>query len=637
MKISTVNCLLGSFLLNFASTAANAQYVWGPQDLIKMRDYTIDRIQVPVGSGRFAVNHRVAVVDAVSTNGSAPISEYQVLDEILRRCIATGANSCNETNWRPSGRVWDVFKVGTPETVAVTRFYIPSINSHVFIAANEMTGNSPTLEVLRRFPDVYVDEGQMFAIKAPLPGFMEGKLPLSQACGEETQSGLSAMLRIYNNGFVKPDLPSTIPLSVRFNDGNHLFTTRNDGAFMTELNEIPGWEIAVRDSDSSNRRAGVWCLPSQTSTLIQSTYFSGAPGQNLVGSWVQAQTHELSKFSLNGFNLELPIDYQAQSHLVSPYTNRTVSGRIALNSNRKNTFALTRGLGGYTEYSYAPGQTTVRSVFPKEPLLVDEGWSAIKINEETGVVYALSATINAIKLHAYDPAKNSYQWQYTLPEAYRQYRIDDSELHLAGNYLVSYLQKVNATRDAFNGALLVVPLNTITPEVRIINLPGSNNLPVDFAYNPKTGVGSFADARAQALIHLNFNDWSISTENLPFQPYALLVSESSGQLYATEVPQSAEMLFASTNSVLWKRPLVGGSWTQLVHVGRVAVDISLINLGGVPKIMVFNRDGDAGNSSTFQSVDFIDLKSGVKTPALPSYIFGSWDFKKALTASAERK
>jgi hypothetical protein len=209
---------------------------------------------------------------------------------------------------------------------------------------------------------------------------------------------------------------------------------------------------------------------------------------------------------------------------------------------------------------------------------------------------------------------------------------------LAGNYLVTYLQHFPTTRDTFKGALLAIPLNSATSsELRIINLPGPNNHLVDFAYNPKTAIGSFADARAQALIHLNFNDWSVSFENLPFQPYAVLVNESSAQLYATQTPQTPEMRFTAVKGALWKRPLVGGNWTQIAGVGLAAIDLSVINLSGVPKIMVFNRDGDNANAPSFQSVDFIDLKTEVKTPALPSYVFGSWDFKNALSALAERK
>lgn len=615
-----------------ASAHANSQYVWGPQDLVKMRDYTIDQIRVPVGSANIAVNHRVAVVDPVDAGA---LAEHQVLDDILRRCIASGASGCDQSNWRPSGRVWEVFKVGTPETVAVTRFYIPSINSHVFIAANEMTGNVTTLEVLRAYPGTYVDEGEMFAIKAPLPGFAEGKLPLSQACGEENQSGLTAMLRIYNNGFVKPELPNDIPLAVRFNDGNHLFTTRNDAAFLAELKRTPGWEIAVRDSDNSNRRAGVWCVPAQTRTLVQSTNFSGIPGDGLTGSVVQAQTHELSNFTLNGNSLTVAPNYQAQTHLAA-FINSTDTAGIGINSNRLNTFALTRSLGGYVEYNYVPGQVAIKNAFPKAPLNIDVRWTAIKVNEETGVVYAMSAYSNTIKVHAYDPASNSYLWQISLPEAYRQYRIDDSELHLAGNYLVSYLQNYPSTRDTFKGALLVVPLGGAAPELRIIDLPGQN-MPVDFAYNPKTSIGTFADARAQALIHLNFSTWNLSFEDVPFQPYALLVNESSGQLYATQVPQRQDMTVLPSNSSLWKRSLLGGSWTQVTELGRAATDISTVNLAGFPKIMVLNRDGNSSNVPNYQSVDFVDLKTGVKAAALPYDVFGAWNFDRALSALAERK
>lgn len=629
-------CLSGAIAF-FIASHAHAEYIWGMADLVKMRDYTIDRIQVPVGSGNFAINHRVAVVDPSTSAGVASVAEYQILDDILRRCIATGAVNCSEINWRPSGREWSVFKIGTPDTVAVTRFYIAPLNSHVFVAANEITGTESTLAVLRRFPNVYIDEGEMFAIKAPLAGYVEGKLPLSQACGEESQSGLTAMLRIYNNGILKPE-QSPSALAVRFNDGNHLFTTRNDAAFLADLKRVPGWEIAQRDSDSSDRRAGVWCIPAQTRTLVQSTESAGIPGEGLVGSWAQARTHELSEFSFDGLSLSAPVNYSATTHLISPHSNRTISGAIGINSNRKNTFAITRGLGGYMEYTYAPGQSTIKTLFPKAPLQVDEGWSALKIDEETDLVYAVSANLNAIKLHAYDPTTNSYRWQYTLPAAYRNFQIDDSRLHFAGNYLVGYLKNISSARDSFSGALLVIPLTTLgTPNVKIIDLPGQNTLPVDFSYNPKSAIGSFADARAQSLIHLNFNDWSLTTEPLPFQPHAVLVSTSSDELYATEVPRETDMRFAPGPSTLWKRPLAGGSWTELAPLGGPAVAMSIINLYGAPKIMVLNRQGDSGNIAGFQDIDFIDLKTGQETRGLTASVFGSWRFDKAIAALADRK
>lgn len=317
-----------------------------------------------------------------------------------------------------------------------------------------MTGSETSLTVLlRRFPSVYIEEGEMFAIKPPLAGYAEGKLPLSQACGDETQSGLTAMLRVYNNGIFKADQPSSTALAVRFNDGNHLFTTRNDARFIADLKRTPGWEIALRDSEISGRRAGVWCVPSQTKTLVQSTDFSGIPGDGLTGSWVQAKSHELSALTSNG-TLSAPVNYTATLHLVSPSSNRSFSGGIGINSNKNNTFALTRSLGGYTEYVYGQGQSTVRTVFPKAPLQIDESWTAIKIDEETELVYAMSASSNSIKIQAYDPASNSYRWQYTLPAEYQHYRIEDSSLHLAGNYLVSYLQNYTSARDSFSGALL---------------------------------------------------------------------------------------------------------------------------------------------------------------------------------------
>jgi len=40
-----------------------------------------------------------------------------------------------------------------------------------------MTASESALTVLRRFPDVYKDEGEKFSVMVPLAGFAEGKLP----------------------------------------------------------------------------------------------------------------------------------------------------------------------------------------------------------------------------------------------------------------------------------------------------------------------------------------------------------------------------------------------------------------------------------------------------------------------------
>jgi len=78
------------------------------------------------GSGNIAVNHKVAVVDtSMSDLLGAPMTEFALLDEIYRRCVACATANCSRDNFLPSGKKWTVFKSGTSGTVPVTRFYIP--------------------------------------------------------------------------------------------------------------------------------------------------------------------------------------------------------------------------------------------------------------------------------------------------------------------------------------------------------------------------------------------------------------------------------------------------------------------------------------------------------------------------------
>ena len=215
---------------------------------------------------------------------------------------------------------------------------------------------------------------------------------------------------------------------------------------------------------------------------------------------------------------------------------------------------------------------------------MDRYWYAIKVDEETSIVYAMSVSHNGViwqtKIHAYNPVTNSYVWQYTVPEAYREYYVGDSELHLAGNYLVTYFQWFENARDNFKGAIVIIPLvySGATPEVRIIDLPGPNNNLSDFTFDAKTNIGTFADARSKSLVHLNFSDWSMTTEPVPFEPFAVMVSPMSGELYATHMPRSSEMGAYWTEGVLWKRTLSSATWVQVAQVGRSPVDVSLVTI-----------------------------------------------------------
>jgi len=70
--------------------------VWGAQDLTTMREF---------GSGNIAVNHKVAVVDtSMSDLLGAPMTEFALLDEIYRRCVACATANCSRDNFLPSGK-----------------------------------------------------------------------------------------------------------------------------------------------------------------------------------------------------------------------------------------------------------------------------------------------------------------------------------------------------------------------------------------------------------------------------------------------------------------------------------------------------------------------------------------------------
>ncbi len=186
--VRVVASLIATVALFLGSAQVQA-YVWGPQDLTTLREYHIDQIAIPYGSSNIGPNHKVVGADTSTlTWEGVTQSEAKWLDWVYQNCVNLGRPDCDATNWRPSGRTWKVFKLGTPDTFPVTRFYILPTNSHVYVAANEMYEASPgnnvsVLTILRQYPNLYRDEGEKFAVMSPLPGFAEGKLPLPQACG----------------------------------------------------------------------------------------------------------------------------------------------------------------------------------------------------------------------------------------------------------------------------------------------------------------------------------------------------------------------------------------------------------------------------------------------------------------------
>ena len=101
MSISTrvVAALIATVFLFLGSAQAQ---VWGPQDLTTMREYTIAEIRVPFGSANVAFNHKVTVVDtSMSDIFGTTMTEAGLLDEVYRRCVASGSAVCARDNFLP--------------------------------------------------------------------------------------------------------------------------------------------------------------------------------------------------------------------------------------------------------------------------------------------------------------------------------------------------------------------------------------------------------------------------------------------------------------------------------------------------------------------------------------------------------
>ena len=642
MKAKTfgfVASLIATLTLLGASQAVHAQaqagFVWGPQDLTTMVDYKIDQIAIPFGSQNIAPNHRVAVVETkVSTLLGAPMSEPALLDELARRCNSDAV--CLSKNWARTGRTWLVFKLGTPGTVPVSRFYMPGINSHVFVAANEKLGGESALIVLRRLSQDFIDDGEQFAIVVPLAGYASGDLPLSQACGEESQTGLTAMLRLYNNGFSKSGVPSNIPMAVRFNDGNHLFTTRTDVEFVRNQRTVPGWEISALDT-TTNRGAGVWCIPATLSKFVQTMVTSSAD------MTLTAQTHDASRFVLNGSSINLlpgtPMQYRV------PFIDETLTGLLGIDSNR-GIFSVARAGGGFVEFGGLQNVSQVSQALPTGSTLTVNR-SAFTVAYDSApddplrghLVYIASAFPD-FKIQAYDPKTNSYVWDYTMPAEYSaSWNRAVGKFAFAGNYLITHMNRpINNWADGSNGALIIVKLGGSGPrDVRIIPINeadgtlSTKSVPTDFIYDGVRKVGTWSDSLGRRLIHVDFTTWQVTHESLPFQPHALL-APTTGELYVTDVPYLG-YVWPYEIGRLMKRASSTSPWVLVSEAGHNAFDLRIINVAGVPKVAVFN----AGCRTECDQIDFFDLKTNIRVPTFARQLFGELNWRNDLGVVALRQ
>ncbi len=628
MKAKTfgfVASLIAALALLSASQTVHAQaqtgLVWGSQDLTTMIDYKIDQIAIPFGSQNMAPNHRVAVVETkVSTLLGTPMSEPALLDELARRC--NGDAICLSKNWARTGRTWPVFKLGTPGTVPVSRFYMPKINSHVFVAANEKLGDESALIVLRRLSQDFSDDGEQFAIVVPLAGYASGDLPLSQACGEESQTGLTAMLRLYNNGFSKPSIPSNIPMAVRFNDGNHLFTTRTDVEFVRNQRTVPGWEISALDT-TTNRGAGVWCIPATLSKFVQTTVISTAD------MTLTAQTHDASRFVLNGPSINLlpgtPMQYRV------PFIDETLTGLLGIDSNR-GIFSVARANGGFVEFGGLQNVSQVSQALPRSAgstLVVNRSAFTVAYDSAPddplrGHLVYIASGFPDFKIQAYDPKTNSYVWDYTMPAEYSAWNRAVGKFAFAGNYLITHMNRpINNWADGANGALIIVKLGGSGPrDVRIIPINeadgtlSTKSVPTDFIYDGVRRVGTWSDSLGRRLIHVDFATWQVTYESLPFQPHALL-APTTGELYVTDVRFDGG--WPAIRGNLMKRVSSTNPWTVVSQLGLSAHDLAIVSISGSPSIMVFNSNC----GMNCDRVELFDLKTNSQQ-LLPRELFGAF-------------
>lgn len=513
-----------------------------------------------------------------------------------------------------TGKVWKVFRVGTPGTVPVHRIWVHPWQSHVYVSSNETFLGENVLSIMARMPETYQDDGLSFAVREVVPTFLEGSVPITQACGIEKQTGLSVMLRSYNGNEA----------------GNHQLTTRTDLAYFEELKNLPGWENSSRDVDTSNREAGIWCVPAISSKLVQSTGDSGAPGDGTGGVWLQLQTHDILSWTMgSGNKISLPTGYTPVRYSTASNSDLTWTGYFEVNSNRE-VVALTRGRGGYNEYG--PGAEQGLKTLPKAGLPVEIGWFNVVVDEESGVVYGVSVT-DTLRYHAYDPKENRYLWNYTVPEQYREYHPSESGLHLAGEYLVTQFWTWVDKTNFQTGILIVGNLKGETPEVKIIDLPGPRETVVDFTFDAKANVGYFSNAAGKELYILDFSDWSLHTESVPFDPYALLADPYTNELYATEVPRAEDMGYPVVDGNLWKRSLSGGAWDFVAPLGYGAKELFLTNLSGKSLVTVFNSHC----SVRCPTIDFVDQGTGVRLPFFANELFGDLHWRSGLGLMTKRQ
>jgi hypothetical protein len=514
-----------------------------------------------------------------------------------------------------TGKVWNVFRVGTPGTVPVHRIWVHEWQAHVYVSETETFLGDNVLSIMREMPETYQDDGASYAVKEVLPAFEEGLLPISQACGIEKQTGLSVMLRSYNGNEA----------------GNHQLTTRTDGEYFEDMKNVAGWSNATRDVDTSAREAGIWCVPAISKKLVQSTTYSGAPGDCENGVCLQLQTHNLSEFTLGAGNLiSLPSDYIPTWYFSTDLWDKSWTGRFDVNPNR-GVIALTRGMGGYNEFGSDENQP-LKVLLPKSDLPVEEGWASVKIDEESGVVYGVSVT-DTIRYHAYDPKGNRYLWNYTVPEQYREYNPAEGELYLAGEYLVGYFWTWVDKTNFQTGIIIFGNLESEEPEVRIIDLPGPRETVTDFTFDAKAMVGYFANAAGKELYRLDFRTWSMTTEPLPFQPYALLADPYTDELYATEVPRTYEMGYPVVDGNLWKRNLTQGTWDFVAPQGYGAKELFITTLGGKQFVTIFNTHCFI----RCPIIDFVDQKTGLKLPSFANELFGSLYWQNGLGIVNDRQ
>lgn len=263
-----ITSLIAILVLGFGDEVRGST---GQNDLLSLHEYRIEERGAPCGNTAQIASNGFVIVDDLRTYQfeGQTVTGPQLLDILALR------NPTSRREWRKTGELFTAWKPNTAGTVNVWRVYMPFACSHVFVAEGEkISVNGQLVDALswaRTQPaNVFqVDEpngGVSFAAKLPILTEVNGVKNAS------CPSGTRPLWRVYNGGFNRATTPE-VPMSYRFNDGNHRYFT--NWRKLDETLSLAGWEIPaanrvnnrpVLDNDS-NPETGMLCLPAEVKSL----------------------------------------------------------------------------------------------------------------------------------------------------------------------------------------------------------------------------------------------------------------------------------------------------------------------------------------------------------------------------------